>query len=354
MKVAELVAARRSDWKHLEVLCGKLERLRRKKLSGEQLARFATLYRAACADLALADAYQLPPTTVRYLNQLVGRAHNLLYRSRRFDFRAWGEEIFVNIPRRLFADRMLWLAMAVFWGFFLASMFLSSDWSPVSGFAERAIGEDQLRNMERMYSVPINAQQSSNGQSSNSGRPGMFGFYVQHNTSIGLRCFAMGLLLGVGGLFATVFNAVMLGTVFGHMTTVPQADNFFDFVTAHGPFELTAIVLSAAAGMRLGFSLVSTGGLTRGDSLRRAGHEAMPTMAAAMVLFAGAALIEGFLSPSAVPYAVKASMAALCSTLLVFYFVVLGLVRQKEAVSDQPSAVGFFDNISKHKFLAES
>jgi uncharacterized membrane protein SpoIIM required for sporulation len=257
------------------------------------------------------------------LHQLVGRSHNLLYRSRRFDFHAWGEEFFVDIPRRLFADRMMWLAMVIFWGVFLASMFLASDLSPVPKFAERAVGEDQLRNMELMYSEPI-----SDSENTINGRPGMFGFYVQHNTSIGLRCFAMGLLLGVGGLFATIFNAVMLGTVFGHMTTVSQSDNFFDFVTAHGPFELTAIVLSAAAGMRLGFSLVSTGGLTRSDSLRQAGREAMPTMAAAMLLFAGAALIEGFLSPTAVPYAIKASTAALCSTLLLFYFVILGLVRQ--------------------------
>ena len=53
---------------------------------------------------------------------------------------------------------------------------------------------------------------------------------------------------------------IVLGAAFGHMGTVEQRDNFFQFVTAHGPFELTAIVLSAAAGMRLGFSLVDTHG----------------------------------------------------------------------------------------------
>ena len=152
----------------------------------------------------------------------------------------------------------------------------------------------------------------------------MFGFYVWNNAGIGLRCFSMGLLLGVGGLFATLFNAVLLGTIFGHMTTVPQADHFFDFVTAHGPFELTAIVLSSAAGMRLGFSIISTGGLSRGDSLLRAGREAMPTMGAAILLFVGAALIEGFVSPSAEPYAVKVGVACLCTVLLLLYFFVLG------------------------------
>jgi hypothetical protein len=90
----------------------------------------------------------------------------------------------------------------------------------------------------------------------------MAGFYINHNTGIGLRCFAFGLFFGIGGLFAVVFNAASLGTTFGHMARVPQSENFYEFVTAHSPFEFTAIVLSAAAGMRLGFSVVQTNGLT--------------------------------------------------------------------------------------------
>jgi uncharacterized membrane protein SpoIIM required for sporulation len=83
-------------------------------------------------------------------------------------------------------------------------------------------------------------------------------------------------------------------------------------------------VLSAGAGLRLGFSWISTNGLTRSDSLRKTAREAMPLMGAAMILFFMAALIEAFLSPSAAPYAVKAAVAVLSSGLLTFYFVVLG------------------------------
>ncbi len=69
---------------------------------------------------------------------------------------------------------------------------------------------------------------------------------------------------------------------------------------------------------------LKTDGLTRIDSLQRAANEAMPLMGTAMLLFFLAALIEGFLSPSAAPYAVKAVVAVICSGLLMFYFVVLG------------------------------
>ena len=39
----------------------------------------------------------------------------------------------------------------------------------------------------------------------------MAGFYIGHNATIGLRCFAFGLLAGIGGLYETVFNASTLG-----------------------------------------------------------------------------------------------------------------------------------------------
>jgi len=51
------------------------------------------------------------------------------------------------------------------------------------------------------------------------------------------------------------------------------------------------------------------------------------SMGAAIVLFALAALIEGFLSPSSAPYIVKAAVAAISTGMLMFYFVILGYPR---------------------------
>lgn len=314
MKVAELLEKRRQNWRELEMLCAQMESRRVGKLGAPVVSRFASLYRSACADLALADAYQLPPNTVAYLHQLVGRAHNQLYRSHWFRVADWGRELFVDLPRRLYRDNYLRVAFVVFWGFFLASMALAYA---SESFAEKAIGREFVHTMEEMYS------DHKWGRSPNDDAL-MVSRYIQHNTSIGLRCFASGLILGIGGLLVVVDNAVQLGTVFGHMATLPQRDTFFQFVTAHGPFELTAIVVSAAAGMRLGFAIIDTRGLTRMASIRNAAREAMPVMCLGMLLFGLAAFIEGIVSPSAAPYWVKASVAVLSSALLLFYFVILG------------------------------
>ena len=157
----------------------------------------------------------------------------------------------------------------------------------------------------------------------------MAGFYIFHNPGIGLRCFAFGLFFGIGGLFATVYNAAVLGAVFGYMATMPHKDNFFHFVTAHGPFELTAIVLFAAAGMRLGFSLVNTRGLGRIDSLRRAGDECLPIACAGIVLFLLGGRHRGLLLAFAAPYWVKAAVAIVSAIMLLFYLLVLGYLGKR-------------------------
>lgn len=318
MKVSDLLEARREKWRDLQEICERLESRGRRQLDAPMVSRFASLYRAACADLALADAHQLPQETIRYLHQLVGRAHNQLYRSRLFRLSTWARQLLVDVPQRLFRDKALWLAFCIFWGVFLLSGMLCFVRPE---FAQHVVGKEQLTKIEEMYSQPVDRENPAF-------RGGMMGFYIANNAGIGLRCFAMGLVFGVGGLLVTLSNAAMLGGIFGHMATTSQSDHFFHFVTAHGPYELTAVVLAAGAGMRMGFALLETKGLTRIASLRRAAAEAMPTMGAFVVLFMMAALIEAFVSPSPLPYSVKIGVCVFSILTLVFYFVVLGYPRK--------------------------
>ncbi len=322
MKVAELLEVRRQNWQELEEYCALMEGRNRKKLNAESVMQFAALYRAACADLALANAYELPTGTVRYLHRLVGRAHNQLYRSRVFDFRAWGRALLSEIPSRIFNDRCVQLAFCLFWGVFLVSAYLAAAPRLWPQYAEQVMGAEMIEQLETMFDGPIRGRDPSID-------PVMTSFYIMHNTGIGLKCFAYGLLV-LPGLAVTIFNAMLLGAAFGYMARpdVTQGENFFNFVTAHGPFELSAIVLSAGAGLRLGMSWIRTMGLLRTASMRATALQAMPLMGAAMVLFFLAALIEGFLSPSAAPYWMKATVAVLSSGILMVYFVILGYRRR--------------------------
>jgi len=322
MKVAELLERRKANWHELEQLC---DVVKKRKPSAVQVSRFATLYRAACADLALADAYQLPPNTVQYLHRLVGQVHNQLYRAKRFAFATWTHVLLVEVPQRIFRDGCVQLVFVLFWAIFLGSAFISASPEIWPDYAEQVLTPEQIQKMQSDFGQPI-SRKSANAAAQ------MAGFYIWHNTTIGLKCFAGGLLV-IPGLFITVFNAAMLGAVFGFMSRpgIAAGENFFEFVTAHGPFELTAIVLSAGAGLRLGMSWIVTNGMQRSASLHIAAKESMPLMGAAMVLFFLAALIEAFISPSGyIPYSVKISVAVISSGILLFYFLVLGFPRRQQ------------------------
>ena len=61
-----------------------------------------------------------------------------------------------------------------------------------------------------MYAEPVDAVRRD-GMSRNDTM--MAGFYIQHNTSIGLRCFAWGILFGLGSLYQLFYNAMFFGTL---------------------------------------------------------------------------------------------------------------------------------------------
>ena len=322
MKVSELLEKRRENWNELEILCRQMANRRKKTLGADKIVRFAALYRGACADLALADSYQLPPNTVEYLHGLVAKAHNQLYRNKEQRFNRFMDLLLVKTPQKILNDQCVQFMFVLFWGLFIISGILAYNDTMWPSYAEDVLGEDHIRQMTASFENfgdfrwDQNALRTSN--------------YIYHNASIGLYCFAYSTLI-VPGVIWTCFNAVFLGGSFGVMFRPDAGEagiHFRNFVTAHGPFELTAIVLSASAGLRIGVSWMFTRGYTRVSALVRAGKEAMPIAICAVVLFALAAFIEGFISPSTwLLWEVKASIALISSTLLTFYFVVLGYPR---------------------------
>lgn len=322
MKVAQLLEKRRRNWHELELLCERMGTSRVSPLSAAEYSRFSALYRSVCADLALAESYQLPHNTVQYLHRLVGKAHNYLYRRRKFDLQTVMDVLFQEVPQRIFRDRAVQAAFLIFWVLFGLSALLSYSKTQFPGFAEEVLTPDGIAGLEASFAKMPDRSTEEN--------MAMAGFYIYNNTGIGFQVFAWGLFV-IPGIFVLASNAIQLGAAFGYMARpdVPEGEHFFHFVTAHGPFELTAIVLSAGAGLKLGMSWIAPGNLARVESMRKVGREALPVMAAAAVMFFLAALIEGFISPFALlPFWVKASVSVLSTILLMFYFVVLGFPRE--------------------------
>ncbi|MCL2348020.1 MAG: stage II sporulation protein M [Planctomycetaceae bacterium] len=335
MNVAELLEKRREDWQELEDLLDRRNSLiQSRRMTGEDIARFTALYRSACADLALAESYRLPPGVARYLNNLVGRAHNQLYREQSVGWSSLPKLVFDELPRTIFSDGAFWGGMLLFWVPFLVCALLA--WQ-CPDFSVQIVGQETLDRMESMYSQSFTDRSAGE-------RMFMWGFYILNNAGIGLQCFAFGAFFMVPGILVTLSNAIFLGVIFGHMATVPQSANFYEFVTAHGPFELTAIAMSAGAGLRIGFAMISTGGLSRVDAVRKAAKRAAPIAFLAVFFFFCAAMIEAFVSPNPMqvlqeiginPVDVKRGVALLSGSLLFAYIILLGGVRWFRHISEK-------------------
>jgi uncharacterized membrane protein SpoIIM required for sporulation len=315
---ADRLKARRLQWERLETLLSELSSRRLRGARAEVLMEVSELYRSACADLAMAEQYRLPPETAHYLHGLVGRTHNLIYRSQRFQLQSSANLIFRYAPKQIFQDSCVHICALLFFGLFTLSAIIAWNEETFPGVAERILGAEQIESMESMY-------RDLRFDSGPEEKLMMVGFYIQHNTGIGLTCFAGGPLI-LPGLWTTAYNATILGSTFGYMArpNTEGGDNLLQFVTAHGAFELTAIALAAAAGLRIGLGWLFTGGLSRLASLQLQAKRALPIMAASVVLFVLAAFTEGIISPSNIPYLFKALFGIASSTLLMYYFVVLG------------------------------
>ena len=156
----------------------------------------------------------------------------------------------------------------------------------------------------------------------------MFGVYIWNNIKIGFQVFAGGLLFGVGAVFFLLFNGFVLGAVAGHLTQIGYITPFYSFVAGHSAFELTAIMLSGAAGLKLGYALIAPGQLTRKAALIAAARNATRIMYGAAGMLLCAAFIEAFWSPlTEVPPPVKYAVGVALWLLVIVYFVAMGRDR---------------------------
>ncbi len=303
------VGPRRTRWTRLERL------LARDPEGAGEWAELASAYRAVCADLARARSLGLPLDVQGFLDELAGRAHNRLYSVRPTGI-GLGllRDATAGFPRELRRQwRFFLLATLLFYlPFAVGALGALAD----PGFAARVLPEAQLEMMEQAYG----AEDLARGFG---GDATMAGFYVMNNVGIAFRCFTTGALAGLGSVFLLVHNGLMIGTVFGYLSSVGLAGNLLEFTSGHSAWELTGVCVSGAAGLRLGWALVVTDGRTRVGSLRLAAPSLYKLVLGTTLLLLVAAAIEGFWSAGPMPRAVKHGFG-LAQWVIVFSWLLLG------------------------------
>ena len=263
------------------------------------------LYRQVCHHLALVRHRHYGADLELRLNRLVLRGHQQLYHNSSVD--AAGIFAFASsgFPRLVRREKRLVGLSALLFGVPLLLMTLLIPRHPEIAFSIMAPAT-----VEQM------GQQFSPGGSLEAGRPVdsdvlMFGYYIRNNIGIAFRTFAGGILGGVGSIFFLVYNGLAIGAVTGYVRQMGFGPQFFPFAIGHGAFELTAIVLAGAAGLRLGLALLAPGSLSRGRSLLLAGRTAIRILYGAAGMLVIAAFLEAFWSPMPQPAATKYGIGAI-------------------------------------------
>jgi len=130
-----------------------------------------------------------------------------------------------------------------------------------------------------------------------------------NNMAVALTGWAGGGLAGLGSLYVVLLNGFLLGAVFAATFHYSLAGRLLEFVSAHGPLEITLILVCAAAGLGVGQALVAAEDRPRRVVLAEAARESLVLLFGCLPWFLILGVVEGFLSPSpSVPTPLKAAL----------------------------------------------
>ncbi len=310
--VDRFVEDRRTRWARLAQLVEKAGD-RPSRLDAAEILELGELYRAATSDLALARRDHPGDVVAERLNDLVAAAHALVYsgapasggRLRRFVLHDVPETVRATAPFTLVAFATLVLPMLVS---YVAGV-LSPDVA-ASALSEQT--KEQLAQRRPGSEIPLDV------------RPIAGPLIVVNNVRVAVVVFAGGLTGGVLTILVLVLNGADLGATFAVLQGTDGAPALMTFVLAHGFLEISAIVLSAGAGLRVGWAILHPGELTRADALRLAGAQAVRVVILTVAVLGVAGAIEAFVSPTLLPVWGKLAVGLATGAALWSYIVLVG------------------------------
>lgn len=297
---------RQSHWRRLEHLLDQVKSNGLRSLTRLELQELGLLYRQAAADLSALREDATGKSYARFLNLLLSRAHNTIYAGEKSSarsivhyYRYIYPKIFRNNLRLINAAFLLFLMGA------LAGVLLAMT---RPDFLRSFLGPHMMDTIDHHKMWTDSVVRAAPAESSR---------ILTNNITVSFLAFAYGLSGGALTVLLLVFNGVLLGAVGTACWLADMSLPLWSFVAPHGVLELPAIFIAGGAGLRLAQGLLFPGLLSRSDSLAKAGAEAVRLLMGVVPVLIVAGSIEGFISPSALPWQWKFALAG--SLAVIFY-----------------------------------
>ncbi len=300
---------RRKHWERLEDLLAASRGRDLSSLGHRDLCDLASLYRQAAADLAFVREDSESRRLAAYLNELMGRAHNLLYVSRRSGLTEVSGFFRNTFPRTVRDSARFALASAGLFALAALVGALVTHRDPV--FARLLLGDAMVEKIESrtMWTGSILTL-----------KPVASSAIMTNNISVALTTAAAGILAGLPTVLLMILNGLVLGTIGTACGASGMGLPFWSFVAPHGVIELTAIFLAGGAGLAIAQGLLFPGLRSRREAVVAAGARAARLVAGIIPMLVVAGIIEAFFSPTEIPAGGKLAFAAAAAALLALYF----------------------------------
>ena len=308
MDVDAFVVAHRPTWDRLETLVKK-----RAQLSGAEVDELVDLYQRVSTHLSMVRSSSSDSALVGRLSTLVARARSAVTGAHA---PLWSEFLrfwTVSFPVVAYSAWRWWLGSAV--GFFIVAIAFGI-WVAHSPDVQATIGTPT--EIDRMVNHDFESYYSDNPA-------GSFALQVWVNNAwIAVQCIGYAVLLGIPIPYVLFQNAANVGVAGGLMFAAGKGDLFLGLLTPHGLLELTAVFLAAAAGMRLGWSVISPGDRPRGQVLAEQGRAVVAVAVGLVAVLLVSGLIEALVTPSPFPTFVRVAIGVLAEVAFLGYIVYFG------------------------------
>ena len=315
MNLDAFIEQRRPAWEQMESLLAQAAR-DVQRLTDSDLATLGRLYRSATADLALAQRDFPGQQVTAYLNQLVGRAHAAIYRDEALRWaalRTFYRATFPALYRLLLPYTIV--AFGLFAAAALAAFFAvwrAPDTIYVIGGEGVAPLVDQVEQGELWTEIAPAVRSAAAS------------LILTNNIQVMFLTFAGGVTAGLFTGWILFSNGLDIGAVFGLLHAHGLAGGLADFVVAHGFIELSVIFLAGGCGLYVGDGLVRPGLQSRRAALVERARTGVKAILGCVPLLVAAGVIEGFISPSGLPFAVKLAVGLATGVALYWYWLRAG------------------------------
>ncbi len=314
MQFDQLIRQRKRDWERLEALLKRVERDQIKTLSQAELVEFGQLYRSATSDLAIAQRDFPQKDVTAYLNQLVGRAHPVVYRGEPLIGRRLREFYRASLPQ-LYREMLPFIAFA-------ALLLLAPA---VIAYLAMLSNPDAARYVLSPSLIALIKSGTPWWKDLNGMNEIGSAFIMTNNLRVSFLAYAGGLLFGSLTVYVLVLNGIHLGAILGLLQFYSNAAPLWEFVAGHGVLELSQITMAGGSGLMLGYALLRPRLLSRRDALGIAAQKSIHLLLGTAPLLVVAGTIEGMISPSpAVPALVKYGIGILTGIVLYSYLFLVG------------------------------